>query len=207
MSAFTRVLELPHDTRLRVTACTAVQRASGKRLITMENCNDLSYHARIGRDGATRFGRKAFMTSFTRSQFRRSFITLPTAQACSLGQTESLIPRHPMARPVPHLRCPSSPRTPLRTSVPRTVTRFSSSGDRRNGARSVTPSTLATSISKSAVSAATRTRPSRSTPRDGQSAHPRARTLYAMPGLFAGARLSLQAQPSGRVASDEDIGE
>ena len=28
-----------------------------------------------------------------------------------------------------------------------------------------------------------------------------------MPGLFAGARLSLQAQPSGCAASDEDIGE
>ena len=72
----------------------------------------------------------AFTTRFTRIQLRRSFITLPTAQACSLGQTESLIPRHPMARPVPHLRCPSSPRTPLRTSVPRTVTRFSSSASR-----------------------------------------------------------------------------
>src|SRR6516225_1198121 len=36
-------------------------------------------------------------------------------------------------------------------------------------------------------------------------AHPRARTLHAMPGLFAGSRLSLQAQPSGRAADDENI--
>jgi hypothetical protein len=31
--------------------------------------------------------------------------------------------------------------------------------------------------------------------------------LHAMPGVFAGSRLSVQAQPSGRAASDENIGE
>jgi hypothetical protein len=36
---------------------------------------------------------------------------------------------------------------------------------------------------------------------------PRARALHAMPVLFAGSGLSLQAQPSGRAASDEDFGE
>ena len=37
-------------------------------------------------------------------------------------------------------------------------------------------------------------------------AHPRARAIHAMPGLFAGSRLSLQAQPSGRAAGNEDFG-
>ena len=38
-------------------------------------------------------------------------------------------------------------------------------------------------------------------------AHPRARALHALPGTFAGARLSLQAQPSGRASAHEDFGE
>ena len=38
-------------------------------------------------------------------------------------------------------------------------------------------------------------------------ADPRAGTVHALQGLLGGARLSLQAQPSGRVADHEDFGE